>query len=91
VAPTQPFDTGPGPPRPAFFLAYAGVVVAGCFGGAIGYGYVEATCTGDCGSAKAIGALVGAALAAIGVGVVAVLVLRAMAEWRRPPHDDAER
>ena len=36
-----------------------------------------------CGGAKAgLGALVGALLAAGGVAVVAVLVLRAMAEWR---------
>jgi hypothetical protein len=81
-----PFDTGPGPPRGAFFLAYLGVVVAGLFGAAIGYGLVDASCHGgDCTGAKVIGTLVGAVLAAVGVGVVAVLALRAMAEWRRPP------
>jgi ABC-type nitrate/sulfonate/bicarbonate transport system permease component len=79
------FDTGPGPLRSAFLIAYLGVVVAGLFGGAIGYGLVNVSCTGDCTTEKAIGALVGAAAAAIGVGVVAVLALRAMAEWRRPP------
>jgi hypothetical protein len=80
-----PFDTGPGPPRYAFFLAYLGVVVAGIFGAAIGYGFADASCHGDCTVDKIVGTVVGGAAAAIGVGVVAVLVLRAMAEWRRPP------
>ncbi len=79
------FDTGPGPSRAAFLIAYLGVVVAGLFGGAIGYGLVNVSSSGGSTVEKAIGALVGAALAAIGVGVVAVLALRAMAEWRRPP------
>lgn len=35
-----------------------------------------------CGVARASGSVVGAVLAAIGAGVVAVLMLRAMAEWR---------
>jgi hypothetical protein len=78
------FDTGPGPPRAAFLVAYLGVVVAGLFGAAIGYGLVDAS-TGSSGGDKLIGALVGAVFAAIGVGIVAVLALRAMAEWRRPP------
>jgi len=79
------FDTGPGPSRAAFLIAYVGVVVAGLFGGAIGFGLVNVSCSDGCTAEKAIGAIVGAAAAAIGVGVVAVLALRAMAEWRRPP------
>jgi hypothetical protein len=82
------FDTGPGPPRAAFLIAYAAVVLAGLFGGAIGYGLVNAS-RGATGTGKAIGALVGAVVAAVGVGVVAVLALRAMAEWRRPPGSGA--
>jgi hypothetical protein len=78
------FDTGPGPPRAAFLVAYLCVVLAGLFGGAIGYGLVNVS-RGTSSTDAAIGALVGAAGAAIGVGVVAVLALRAMAEWRRPP------
>jgi hypothetical protein len=81
------FDTGPGPPRGAFLLAYAAVVVAGLFGAAIGYGLVNVGCEGDCTLEKTLGLLIGGVGAAIGVGVVAVLALRAMAEWRRPPHD----
>jgi hypothetical protein len=80
----EPFDTGPGPSRAAFLLAYAGVVVAGLLGAALGYAFADSTCRGDCTTDVAIGALVGAVVAAVGVGVVAVLTLRAMAEWRRP-------
>ena len=36
-----------------------------------------------CGTVVGLGAVVGAVLGAGGVGIVAVLVLRAMAEWRR--------
>jgi hypothetical protein len=38
--------------------------------------------TRSCGGARAGGLFVGGVLAAIGAGVVAVLMLRAMAEWR---------
>ena len=80
----------PGVPSPmAYGLAFASVVVAGLLGGTIGYGLVDLSCTGSCGVAVLVGALVGAAIAAAGVGVVAVLVLRAMAEWKKagPPPD----
>lgn len=80
----EEFHTGPGPSRAAFLLAYAGVVLAGLLGAAIGFGLAEAGCHGDCGPAIAIAAVVGGVIAAAGVGVVAVLALRAMAEWRRP-------
>jgi hypothetical protein len=79
------FDVGPGPSRAAFLIAYLAVVVSGLFGAAIGFGLVDASCRGDCAVPKAVGAIVGAITAAVGVGVVAVLALRAMAEWRRPP------
>jgi hypothetical protein len=82
------FDTGPGPRRAAFFVAYVAVVLSGLFGAAIGYGLVNAS-SGGTATGKAIGALVGAVVAAVGVGVVAVLALRAMAEWRRPPGSGA--
>ena len=78
------FDTGPGPSRSAFLLAYAGVVIAGLFGAVIGYGWSDIGCRRDCSTDLAIGTIVGAIIGAVGTGVVAVLVLRAMAEWRRP-------
>jgi hypothetical protein len=73
------------PSRTAFLLSFASVVVAGLFGGIIGYGLADVGCTGDCEGSKLLGTLIGSTLAAGGVGIVAVLVLRAMAEWKRKP------
>jgi hypothetical protein len=73
------------PSRSAFLLAFGGVVLAGVLGGIIGYGIADVSSHSDL--SHLLGALVGAVMGAAGVGVVAVLVLRAMAEWRRqnPP------
>jgi hypothetical protein len=71
------------PSRGAYILAFLSVVIAGAFGGIIGYGLVDIGCDGDCGLAVIVGLLVGALVGAGGVGVVAVLVLRAMSEWQR--------
>jgi hypothetical protein len=73
-----------GPSRSSFWLAYVGVLLGGLLGGLLGFGLVDTGCHGECATPKAVGTLLGAALAAVGCGVVAVLVLRAMAEWRRP-------
>jgi len=65
--------------------------VAGCLGGIIGYGLADISAEGGGGAGAVLGALVGAVLAAGGVGIVAVLVLRAQAEWRKTaPGDDPE-
>jgi hypothetical protein len=71
------------PSRGAYVLAFLSVVFAGAFGGIIGYGLVDIGCDGDCGLAVFGGLVVGGLIGAVGVGVVAVLVLRAMAEWQR--------
>lgn len=71
------------PSRGAYILAFLSVLLAGAFGGIIGYGLVDVGCSGDCGVADIVGLAVGAISAAVGVGIVAVLVLRAMAEWQR--------
>jgi zinc transporter ZupT len=73
------------PSRWAFLLAFAGVALAGVLGGIIGYGIADVSSQSDV--SHVVGALVGALISAGGVGIVAVLVLRAMAEWRRhgPP------
>jgi hypothetical protein len=67
--------------------AFAAILVAGASGALIGYGLVHVQCTGDCGTAEGVGAVVGALVAAIGVAVVAVLVLRAMGEWKTIQED----
>lgn len=69
------------PPRKAFVLAYVSIVASGILGAAIGAGLVDVMCTGSCTVNVTLGALTGAAVGAGGVGVVAVLVLRAMHEW----------
>jgi hypothetical protein len=71
------------PSRGAYVLAFLSVVFAGAFGGIIGYGLADIGCEGDCGLVVIVGLLVGGLIAAVGVGVVAVLVLRAMSEWQR--------
>ena len=71
------------PSRTAFALAFTGIVVAGLFGAVIGYGLGDLSAGG--GSAPLVWAVVGAIVAAGGVGIVAVLVLRAQAEWRQVP------
>lgn len=70
-------------PAPAVrAAAFASILVAGLAGGLIGYSLVRLQCDGDCGLALGIGILVGAVGAAAGMSVVAVLVMRAIGEWR---------
>lgn len=69
------------PSRTAFLLAFGAVVLAGLFGGIIGFGIADVGSHSD--TSRLVGTFVGAVVGATGVGVVAVLVLRAMSEWRR--------
>jgi hypothetical protein len=69
------------PSRGAFLLAFGGVVLAGILGGIIGYGIADVSSQSDL--SHLVGTFVGSLIGAAGVGIVAVLVLRAMAEWRR--------
>lgn len=71
------------PSTRARVAAFAAIVVAGVAGAVIGWAFVDLQCTGGCSTASGLGALVGAAFAAGGVAVVAVLTLRAMGEWGR--------
>ncbi|MCB0961025.1 MAG: hypothetical protein KDB04_16070 [Acidimicrobiales bacterium] len=63
-------------------LAMAAIVVAGVCGGLIGWKVTDLQVAGDSQLWPGIVGLVGAALAAGGVAVVSVLVLRAMGEWQ---------
>ncbi|MFN8017908.1 MAG: hypothetical protein U0P45_07270 [Acidimicrobiales bacterium] len=63
-------------------LAMAAIVVAGICGGLIGWKVTALSTDGDGQLLPGLVGLVGAALAAGGVAVVAVLVLRAMGEWQ---------
>lgn len=96
-APDSSRSEPPGPAVPSLtarVLAFSAIVVAGVCGGLIGYAVVDLQSSVDGGLAPGIGGLVGAAAAAGGVAIVAVLTLRAMSEWRtvdetrRPPDPD---
>jgi hypothetical protein len=63
-------------------LAFVSILVGGLCGWLIGSAITGIQCSGDCEVATGAGGLVGAVLGALGVAVIAVLVLRAMGEWR---------
>ena len=71
------------PSTGARVLAFAAILISGACGGLIGYAVVDLQCEGDCTAVSGLGGLVGAAVFAVGVGIVAVLALRAMGEWRQ--------
>lgn len=79
-APTALPSTG------ARVLAFVAILVGGLCGGLIGYGFADLQCTGDCTVVSGGAGLLGAVIGAVGVGVVAVLALRAMGEWAARPH-----
>lgn len=58
-------------------------MLAGVAGGLIGFTLVKLQCDGSCATARGIGLLIGAVVAAAGMSIVAVLVLRAVGEWRQ--------
>jgi hypothetical protein len=82
--PSQPASALP--PQAARILAFVSIVVSGSFGGMIGWAFVRLQVDGDPAVPQAVGALVGAVLAAFGVAGVATLVMRAMNEWRTIQH-----
>lgn len=68
------------PPATARLLAFAAIVVAGICGGLIGWKFT-ALQVEDQSFLPGLGGFIGAVIAAGGVAVVAVLVMRAMGEW----------
>ena len=77
----RPLSALPSPAaRAAAFIA---IIVGGFAGGLIGYTLVDLQCTGECATPKGVGLLTGALIAAGGMAVVAILVLRAVGEWRQ--------
>ncbi len=62
--------------------AYISIIIAGIAGSLIGFTLVDLQCQGDCDVPNSIGLILGAATGALGMGVVAVLVLRATGEWK---------
>jgi hypothetical protein len=56
--------------------------VGSLLGGVIGWALVDLQIDEQTELAKFVGALIGGVIAAIGMTVISILVLRAMAEWR---------
>ncbi len=79
------------PPVWARIVAALSILIGGACGGLIGWSVVDLQCTGDCGTTAALSGVVGAIAGAIGVAVVAVLTLRAMAEWKAIENRDRAR
>ena len=62
--------------------AFAAILLSGLAGGLIGYSLISLQCEGNCGLPQGLGLLLGAIIAAGGMAIVAVLVMRAIGEWR---------
>lgn len=69
------------PTRTARSLAFVSILIGGVCGGLIGFAFTDLQCDDGCTVWAGISGVVGAALGAVGVAIVAVLVLRAMDEW----------
>ena len=87
-----PSATTAAPPLFARVFAVVAIVIAGLCGGLIGYAVMDLQCDDGCTTWAGLVGVGGAALAAGGVAIVAVLTLRAMSEWeateaQRAAHD----
>jgi ABC-type transporter Mla maintaining outer membrane lipid asymmetry permease subunit MlaE len=72
-------------------LAFSAIIVSGACGGLIGFAVMDLGCDDGCTTAAGFVGLGTAVVAAIGTGIVAVLTLRAAAEWRaRQPAVNAD-
>lgn len=63
-------------------LAFVSILVGGSGGAVIGYALVDIQYDGASDLPRGLGLLIGAVVAAGGTAIVAVLVLRALGEWR---------
>ena len=82
---SPPNVTGPESAAPsvvARVVAAVAIGLAGICGGLVGYAVTDLQCSDGCTALAGSLGLLGAVLAALGVGIVAILALRAMAEWR---------
>ncbi|MBU3688298.1 MAG: hypothetical protein B7C54_07565 [Acidimicrobiales bacterium mtb01] len=76
----RPLSALPSPAARA--LAFAAILIGGFAGGVIGFALVDIQYSGDATWPRGLGIVIGAVLAAGGTAIVAVLVLRALGEWR---------
>lgn len=85
----RPLSAIPSPT--ARIAAFVAILLGGAAGGLIGFTLVEVQCDGECAVPLGIGLFAGAVVAAVGMSIVAVLVLRAQGEWRMVQADQARR
>ncbi len=81
-----PEPLAPDPPPVARWSAFIAIAVGGILGLLIGYGIGDLMASSS--TWAAVGAVAGATIGALGVGVVANLALRAMGEWREMEHPE---
>ncbi len=75
----RPFTS---PSRPIQIFSFIAILIGGLCGGLIGYAFTDLQCSENCSNLSGISTIIGAVIGAGGVGIVSVLVLRAMTEWR---------
>ena len=78
--PERPLSALPSPG--ARIAAFVAICFGGLAGALIGYSLVELQCSGDCALPLGLGIFLGALIAAGGMSIVSVLVMRALGEWR---------
>ncbi len=75
----------------ARLVAMLAIGFAGACGGLVGYAITDLQCVEGCPTMAGVIGVGGAAIASVGVGIVTVLSLRAMAEWRTGSRQQAAR
>ena len=70
------------PSKSSQVLAFGSILLGGLCGGLIGFAFTDLQCSGNCNGWSGMGGLIGALVGAGGVGIVSILVLRAMNEWK---------
>jgi vacuolar-type H+-ATPase subunit I/STV1 len=80
VTDERPLSALPSPLARA--IAFASILVGGLAGAVIGFALVDIQYSGEADWPRGLGIVLGATVAAGGTAIVAVLVLRALGEWR---------
>ncbi|MFN8053321.1 MAG: hypothetical protein U0Q22_17900 [Acidimicrobiales bacterium] len=62
-------------------IAFVSILLGGALGGAIGYWFIDLQCSGSCTVGAGFAMVAGTLVLALGGAVVAVISLRALAEW----------
>jgi hypothetical protein len=80
VTDERPLSALPSPLARA--IAFVSILVGGLAGAVIGFALVDIQYSGEADWPRGLGIVIGATVAAGGTAIVAVLVLRALGEWR---------